>query len=99
MRLIQHCAGLRFQRSTRIRIRQAGRGGARGPGGFMRVVNVKRLGGNVVDQLRLLQAALLFLFVENRADAAVVSMLRVATQTGQILLMAEKPDISKSAWN
>ncbi|PQK89428.1 hypothetical protein CG432_12140 [Pantoea ananatis] len=65
----------------------------------MRVVNVKRLGGNVVDQLRLLQAALLFLFVENRADAAVVSMLRVATQTGQILLMAEKPDISKSAWN
>ncbi|PWV83386.1 hypothetical protein C7423_12417, partial [Pantoea ananatis] len=58
-----------------------------------------RLGGNVVDQLRLLQAALLFLFVENRADAAVVSMLRVATQTGQILLMAEKPDISKSAWN
>ncbi|WP_258379153.1 hypothetical protein, partial [Pantoea ananatis] len=70
MRLIQHCAGLHFQRSTRIRIRQAGRGGARGPGGFMRVVNVKRLGGNVVDQLRLLQAALLFLFVENRADAA-----------------------------
>ncbi|UYL03692.1 hypothetical protein [Pantoea ananatis] len=87
MRLIQHCAGLRFQRSTRIRIRQAGRGGTRGPGGFMRVVNVKRLGGNVVDQLRLLQAALLFLFVENRADAAVVGMVRVTAQAGQILLL------------
>ncbi|MCS4494075.1 MULTISPECIES: hypothetical protein [Pantoea] len=42
---------------------------------------------------------LLFLFVENRADAAVVGMLRVAVQAGQILLMAEKPDIPKSAWN
>jgi len=65
----------------------------------VRVVNVKRLGGNVVDQLCLLQAALLFLFVENRADTAVAGMLRVAAEAGQLLLMAEKPDISKSAWN
>ncbi|ERM13563.1 hypothetical protein L585_12860 [Pantoea ananatis BRT175] len=35
----------------------------------------------------LLQAVLLFLFVENRADAAVVRMLRVAAQAGQILLL------------
>ncbi|MDJ0038532.1 hypothetical protein QM637_22235, partial [Pantoea allii] len=72
-----------------------GRGGTRGAGGFIGVVNVKRLGGNLVDQLRLLQATLLFLFVENRADAAVVGMLRVAAQAGQLLLLAEKPEISK----
>ncbi|WP_246872212.1 hypothetical protein [Pantoea ananatis] len=54
MRLIQHCLRLRFQRSTRIRIRQAGRGGTRGACGFIGVVNVKRLDGNLLDHLRLL---------------------------------------------
>ncbi len=34
MCLIQHCLCLCFQRSTRIRIRQAGRGDTPGPGGF-----------------------------------------------------------------